>query len=234
MSLHRISVVEFVHSRKRLQAKGKPAVKPLALAFGIVSAAVLGGIAPADAQKGATSLLDIYSDESHCLVSPEIRSDKDNPVSCFCRDAIADARYIYFNYFSASAPHGGDPNMAGIVLALQNYAGQMCSPNSEALNPDFIGKIGTGTTEKDWKWDGPEVVRTYPPDEVIQQIKPDKRGWISVEYTAVLLWRDSQGRVTKTENLSAVERRPAKDMLSKPQSPERPADRVPASTSKPR
>ena len=38
----------------------------------------------------------LYADESHCLVSPEIRSDKDNPISCFCRDAIADARYLYF------------------------------------------------------------------------------------------------------------------------------------------
>src|ERR1700758_78012 len=38
----------------------------------------------------------LYADESHCLASPEIRSDKDNPISCFCRDTIADARYLYF------------------------------------------------------------------------------------------------------------------------------------------
>src|SRR5579864_8850222 len=38
----------------------------------------------------------LYADESHCLASPEIRSDKDNPMSCFCRDTIADARYLYF------------------------------------------------------------------------------------------------------------------------------------------
>jgi hypothetical protein len=198
-------------------------VKPLALAFGIVSAIVLGGIAPARAQKWATELQKIYLDESHCLASPEIRGDKDNPISCYCRDAIVDARYIYYNYFSASAPHS-DPNMAGIVLALQNYAGEMCGRNSsETLNPDFIQKIHTATMEATWKWDGPEVVRTYPPDDVIRQIEPDEQGWISVEYTAVLLWRDSHGQVTKTESFSAVERGPAKYMLSKPPSPERPA-----------
>jgi hypothetical protein len=38
----------------------------------------------------------LYADESHCLVRPEIRSDKDNPISRFCRDAIADAWYLYF------------------------------------------------------------------------------------------------------------------------------------------
>src|ERR1700751_2877747 len=38
----------------------------------------------------------LYADESHCLASPEIRSDKDNPISCFCRDTIADAQYLYF------------------------------------------------------------------------------------------------------------------------------------------
>lgn len=174
-----------------------------------------------------TEMQRVYMDESHCLTSPEIRSDKDNSIACFCRDTIADARYIYFNYFTASAPHS-DPNMAGIVLALQNYAGELCSRDTaERLSPDFIGKIQDATTVESWKWDGPEVVRTYPPDDVIRQIKPDKRGWISVEYTAVLLWRDSHGRVTKTKSFTAVDKGPAKYMLSKPPSPERPAAKAP-------
>lgn len=177
--------------------------------------------------QGSTEMQRVYVDESHCLTSPEIRSDRDNSISCYCRDTIADARYIYFNYFSASAPHS-DPDMAGIVLALQDYAGELCSRDTtERLSPDFIGKIQDATTIESWKWDGPEVVRTYPPDDVIRQIKPDKRGWISVEYTAVLLWPDSQGRVTKTETFTAVDKGPAKYMLSEPLSPEGPAAKAP-------
>jgi len=53
----------------------------------------------------------VYADESHCLTSPEIRSDEDNPISCFCRDAIVEARYLYFTYVSIDAPHS-DPNVA--------------------------------------------------------------------------------------------------------------------------
>ena len=49
--------------------------------------------------QGQTNCLDkVYADESHCLVGPEIRSDRDNPISCYCRDAIVDARYVYFTY----------------------------------------------------------------------------------------------------------------------------------------
>jgi len=41
---------------------------------------------------------EVYLDQTHCLASPEIRGDKDAPISCFCRDAIAEARYVYFTY----------------------------------------------------------------------------------------------------------------------------------------
>ena len=43
-------------------------------------------------------LVMVYSDESHCLVEPEIRGESDKPNSCYCRDAIVDARYVYQNY----------------------------------------------------------------------------------------------------------------------------------------
>jgi hypothetical protein len=203
-------------------------VNPLVLAFGVVSVTVFGGVASVHPQESPTALQEVYSDESHCLLSPEIRSDKDNPISCYCRDAIADARYIYFNYFSVSSPHP-DRNMSGIFLALQSYAGEMCSRDSdERLTPDFIGKIQDATTTKDWKWDGPEFVRTYPPDDVIRLIKPDSRGWISVQYSVVLLQRDSRGRIKATESFSAIDKGPAKYMLSKPQSQQQPGREAPS------
>ena len=30
---------------------------------------------------------EIYKDETHCLLGPEIRSEKDKPISCYSRDA---------------------------------------------------------------------------------------------------------------------------------------------------
>jgi hypothetical protein len=35
-----------------------------------------------------TDMDKVYSDESHCLVAPEIRGNKDNPNSCYCRDGV--------------------------------------------------------------------------------------------------------------------------------------------------
>jgi hypothetical protein len=59
------------------------------LGMASLHAPVAHGQFPSDLDK-------LYADESHCLVSPEIRSDKDNSISCFCRDAIADALYLDF------------------------------------------------------------------------------------------------------------------------------------------
>lgn len=155
------------------------------------------------AQGRTNSLNDIYRDESHCLTSPEIRSDMDNPMSCYCRDAMVDALYLYSTYVSVASSHP-DPNMTGPFLALQSRAGEMCSRNTnERLSLDFIGKIQHDTTTKDWKWNGPEVVRTYPPDDVLQQIKPDNGGMIHYQYSVVLLQRESSGRVVKTESFTA-------------------------------
>jgi hypothetical protein len=141
---------------------------------------------------------DIYWDQSHCLAFPEIRSDKDASISCYCRDAIADARYVYFTYFLP----GKDDNLSGVVLALQELAGQRCG------DPHY----SVMTESKDWKSNGPEVIRTYPPDDAIKRISPEKKDgkptgrW--VPYTVQLIYRDGQGRVMRTENYSAREFQP--------------------------
>jgi hypothetical protein len=135
-----------------------------------------------------------------------------------------EARYLYFTYVSVDSPHY-DRNVTGPFLALQNYAGEKCSRDTaERLSLDFIGKIQDATTLKDWKWNGPEVVRTSPPDDVLRQIKPDTRGMIQYEYTVVILQRDSSGRVVKSESFTVRDTAPA-DLLkggSKPSSPKTP------------
>lgn len=158
----------------------------------------------ADAHEWATAMQKVYMDESHCLTSPEIRSNKDNPISCYCRDAIVDARYVYFTYLLPFE----DRNLDGAFLSLQRYAGEQCSRDTaEAMEADFIDNIDHATTSKDWKWTGPEVVRTYPPDDVIKRIKPSgEHGsgrW--VPFTVQLIYRDAQGRVMRTEEYSSRE-----------------------------
>ena len=65
--------------------------------------------------------------------------------------------------------------------------------------------------QQDWKWNGPEVVRTYPSDEVIKRIKlePMSKGaktfgrW--VPYTIQLVYRDNKEHIIKTETYSSRE-----------------------------
>ena len=156
------------------------------------------------AQNWPTAMDKVYMDESHCLTSSDLRGDKDNPISCYCRDRIAEARYVYFNYVSAISPRL-DRNLTGVFLTLQKYAGEECSRDAAGrLDMGFIGKIQDATTVKEWKWDGPEVVRTYPPDDVIQRIKASGAGrW--VPFTVQLVYHDAQGRVTRTEEYSSRE-----------------------------
>jgi hypothetical protein len=160
---------------------------------------------------GATSTMDdIYRDESHCLTSPEIRGDRDAPISCYCRDAIAEARYVHLTYLLSWK----DRNLNGVFLHLQERAIETCG-NPNFGDPNY-GVIYDATTTKDWKWSGPEVVRTYPPQDVIERISPErfdgkKDGkptgrW--VPFTVQLVYRDAQGRVTKTENYSSREFEP--------------------------
>ena len=137
----------------------------------------------------------VYSDESHCLVASELRSDKDNPISCYCRDAIADARYVYENYLLT----GKDRNLNGAYLTLEIHAHQMCGEHY-----DVVKAIQT----KAWQWNGPEVMRQYPPDREINQIQPDNKGIRTVEYKVHLTYRKPGGGITNVENFTALERLP--------------------------
>ena len=137
----------------------------------------------------------VYRDESHCLVAPEIRGEKDNPISCFCRDAIMDARYVYENYLLT----GKDRKLNGAYLTLWDHAQQMCGKQYEVLK---------ATQAKNWQWHGPQVTREYPPESEINQIQPDGKGFRTVEYKVHLTYRDIGGHITKVENFTALEKLP--------------------------
>jgi hypothetical protein len=143
------------------------------------------------AQNPAIELDKVYADESHCLLALEIRNDDDKPNSRYCRDALVDFRYVYETYLSK------DRNMYGVANSLALYATSVCGNYN-------VWKA----SEPDWKWNGPEVTRVYPPDRIIEQIKPNEKGWRSVLYQVNLTFRDVKGRVTKTEQLSAEDRFP--------------------------
>ena len=163
----------------------------------LVAMIALGLVLPqvAYGQLQPTELDKVYRDETHCLVAPEILSDENESISCYCRDAVVDARYIYFTYMRT----GKDPNLNGPLLSIQSHAQRMCGEDYD---------IWEATTSEDWKWDGPEVVRVYPPDGEIEQITPDSRGFRLVRYEVQLVYHDQQGRVTKVENFQAHERLP--------------------------
>ena len=151
---------------------------------------------PNEFRRGHPALDEIYKDESHCLALPEIRNDNDSPISCYCRDAIVEARYVYFGYLLP----GKDANLSGIVLTLQAHATDVCGKSYDVYE---------ATETKDWSWNGPEVVRTYPSEEVIQRISPEMKNgkpigrW--VPFTVQLVYRDAQEHVTRTENYASRE-----------------------------
>jgi hypothetical protein len=145
---------------------------------------------------GNSSALDkVYADKSHCLVAPEIRGKQDNPFSCYCRDAIVVARYVYGTYLLT----GKDQNLNGAYLRLWYHAQQMCGEQYDVL------KV---TQTKGWQWNGPQVTREYPPEKKINQIQPDSKGFRTVEYKVRLAYRDPGGHVTKVENFTALEKLP--------------------------
>lgn len=154
---------------------------------------------PIRAQLSETPLDKIYADESHCLVAPEIRSPKDNPISCYCRDAIVDARYVHYTYVDSKK----DPNLNGVVLTLVGNIQKMCGRQGENFNG------WEPLLDRNWKWDGPEVTRTYPPDSEIERITPNE-GFRRVTYKVRLTYRDPQGRVGRVENFSAIDLLPVK------------------------
>jgi hypothetical protein len=147
---------------------------------------------PACAQDLAVDLKKIYRDETHCLVGPEIRSAADKPISCYCRDELADANYVYRTYLITEK----DRNLNGAYLRLSQTAEEQCAKKFEYVYH---------ATMEDWRWNGPEVTRIYPPDRVIEHIKPKKSGFRPMQYLIVLTYRDAQGHVTKTESYSAIE-----------------------------
>jgi hypothetical protein len=136
----------------------------------------------------------VYKDESHCLAVSELRGGKYNPISCYCRDAIMDARYVYENYLLT----GKDRNLNGTYLTLEQYAQQMCGEQYDVV----VKAIQT----KDWQWNGPQVTREYPPENKINQIQPDSEGFRTVEYKVYLTYRDLGGIVTKVENFTALDK----------------------------
>jgi hypothetical protein len=148
--------------------------------------------------KGFSKLERVYRDESHCLTAADMRGDQDKRISCFCRDAIIDARYLY-RYLSK------DSNLSGVFLAMLDHVEQQCGKAGETSWND----VATRTT---WKWDGPEIVRTYPPDDVISRIEPRSVGGKivvrSVPFTVQLIYRNENGKITRTENYSSVEEAP--------------------------
>lgn len=152
------------------------------------------------AQTTTNTMDTIYRDESHCLTAPEIRGHKDMRYSCYCRDALAEAAHVHQTYLIT----GKDANLNGVYLSLVSNAEEKCGDDLE----DSLGIFGA-TQEAHWKWDGPEVTRTYPLDAEIRKMKPDSRGWISVKFLYQLTFRDAQGHVTKVEQLVGVEDEPA-------------------------
>ena len=153
-------------------------------------------------QTGLFSRLDaVYYDQTHCLTAADMRGEQDMRMSCWCRDAIVDARYVYFTYVRFGSKY--DANMSGPVLGLEAHINQVCG--------EGVDKAVEVTERESWRWPGPEVVRTYPSDDVVARIKPEERGktlWRGIPFTVQLVYRDGQGRITRTETYSSVEWEP--------------------------
>lgn len=171
-------------------------MRPLVFCFTLFFILVWHTFSSAEILGNRDSMDIVYSDESHCLVAPEIRGKQDNPISCYCRDAIVDARYVYGNYLLT----GKDRNLNGAYLTLEHHAQQMCGEQY-----DVVKAIQT----KDWQWNSPQVTREYPPEREINRIQPDSKGFRTVEYKVHLTYRDIGGHVTKVENFDAKESYPA-------------------------
>lgn len=137
----------------------------------------------------------VYKDENQCLVAPELRGKKDDSISCYCRDAIIDARYVYQNYLLTEK----DRNLKGVYLTLEDHARKMCGEQYEVVE---------ATQTKNWQWNGPQVTRKYPSTREINKIKPDSKGYRTVEYKVHLTYRDLGGTVTKVENFTSLDKLP--------------------------
>jgi len=130
----------------------------------------------------------VYGDDSHCLVANELRGMKDKPISCFCRDAIMDARYLYQTYLITRK----DQKLYGAYLTLENHAQQMCGEKY-----DVCKAIQT----KEWQWDGPQVTRGH---EV--KILSNNDGSRSLEYKVYLTYFGTRGDVIKADSFTTVDK----------------------------
>jgi hypothetical protein len=142
-----------------------------------------------------TSKLDT-TDQSHCLTLRETRSDKDASISCICRLRIVEARYLNLTYIETAK----DLNLTAALIDQVRLATEACGPNRD---------VEKALSDKQWEWDGPEVVRTYPPEDQIKRIKPDSRGMRHVPFTVRVVKRDAQGRVISQETFEALDLIPA-------------------------
>ena len=152
---------------------------------------------PYAVDKKKTNKMDtLYSDESHCLTTSEIRGEKDNSISCFCRDAIIEARYVYQNYLLT----GKDQNLNGVYLTLVDHAQQICGERYDVYN---------ATQAEDWQWEGPQVIREYPTESEVLKIKSDNKGYRTIKYKVHLIYLDKDSRVKNVEDFNAIEKLPA-------------------------
>ena len=182
----------------------------VALAAIAVTQSSRGQGLPPPTNTGFSGLDKIYTDEGHCLTDADIRSDNDMPISCWCRDAIADLRYVYSNYFEFRSPRR-DVNMAGPILQLEKNARHVCG--DDAYN------LSNVEDDANWRWPGPEVVRSFPPEEVIARIKSEMRNgkkWRGTPFSVQLVFRDSQNHITRTDTYSRVAWEPCVEGLTKP------------------
>ena len=148
------------------------------------------------AQDPANDLDTAYRDETRCLVGPELRGASDAPISCYCRDALLDARYVYRTYLLTSK----DPRLRGAYLTLEHYATQMCGKAHDTVRV---------VSDTEWRWTGPDVMRLYPPDDQIEKLTPDANGFRTVQYDVRVTYRDPQGHAMKVEKFKALERMPS-------------------------
>ena len=178
----------------RVGGKGDPIMRKFAycLAFFVI---LWGQASFSHAGEPSDTIEKVYLDESHCLVAPEVRGERDRSISCFCRDAIADARYLYKNYFLT----GKDRNLNGAYLGLVDHATRVCGEKFDVYN---------ATQKEGWQWEGPRVKREYPPDTEILKIKPDSKGFRTVTYKVHLTYLDKDGRKIKVEDFAAEEKLP--------------------------
>ena len=66
-----------------------------------------------------------------------------------------------------------DPNLNGTQMTLEREAAQWCGKGLD---------IYRATRDADWRWNGPEVIREYPPNSTIEKVKPDGDGVRAVQY----------------------------------------------------